>query len=100
MEWWSHGVMLSGRNTPVVRHSACATVLLLQIWDQLPNVFGLDGGDRRSFAQLPLALLSLARKQVALKPFVPLDLAAAGYSEPFSCRSVGLNLRQFASLSI
>ena len=42
--------------------------------------------------QFSLALLSFARKQMALKTFVPLDLAAARDSKSFGRSSVGFYL--------
>jgi hypothetical protein len=73
---------------------------LLQVRYQFPNVLRLDSGNGRSFAQLPFSLLSFARKQMALEPFVSLDLPARGHSKSFSCRFVSFDLGQFLFLSI
>jgi hypothetical protein len=64
----------------------------------MPDVFLLDLGHGRRMPQVSLALLSLARQQMALEAFVPLDLAASRHTKPFRRRSIGFNLRHFPLL--
>jgi hypothetical protein len=42
-------------------------------------------------AQVPLAFFTLARKQVALEPFISFDLPAPGHPESLGCSSVGFD---------
>jgi hypothetical protein len=47
---------------------------------------------------MALALLPLARKNMALEPLVALDLARGGDAKPLRRRSIGLYLRHFLLL--
>ena len=71
---------------------------MLFIRYQLPDIFAFDGRHQGSFAQMAFTFFSLARKQVAFKPFVPLDLPAPRYSESLGCRPVGFNFGHFCLL--
>jgi hypothetical protein len=63
----------------------------LEIRYHSTDVLGFDSRHHSPLAQVPLAFLSLARKQMALKTFVPFHLAAAGDSKSFRGSSVGFN---------
>jgi hypothetical protein len=58
----------------------------------LANVLGFDRRDNASLAQVTFAFLPLAGKQMALKTFVPFDLAAAGDPKSLGGSSVGFDL--------
>jgi hypothetical protein len=64
----------------------------------LANILRFYRRDRASLAQVTLAFLPLARKQMAFETLVPFDLAAAGNSEPLGGSSVGFDFRHLASL--
>jgi hypothetical protein len=47
---------------------------------------------------MPFALFALARKQMALESFIPLDLPAPRDSESLGCGPVGFNFGHFCLL--
>jgi hypothetical protein len=65
----------------------------------LANILGFDGRDDCSLAQVTLAFLPFARKQMAFEPFVPFDLAAAGDSKSLGGSSVGFDLWHYGLLT-
>jgi hypothetical protein len=65
--------------------------VLLQIRYQFPDIFTFDSRHQRPLAQVPLAFFALARKQVALEPFISFDLPAPRHPESLGCSSVGFD---------
>ena len=67
--------------------------VLLLVGYHLANIFSFNGGYRRRFPQMTLALGSFTRKYVLFVALVTFNFSGSGDAKSFRGRSVGLDFR-------
>ena len=70
----------------------------LFIEDQTSNALGIGFVNDGALTQMPFGLGRFGRRNMFCKSMVAFDFARAGFSEPFCCRTIGLDLWHIVSL--